>query len=204
MPIKKDKLIKAVAITTLFVIFFTITLSKQTHKAGYEQEISNPEEKNEENLDKEQEEGERFFESFILTYNSYRLGSTLNIENLYGYMDEEMIKKEKAKVSRLKEEYPAYKEFITVESNLKNSKVESYEKERLKIQISIEKTIIEGAFVPDPLGDENDEFILINKSGAIYEGNAKDLIKDSLEETFIITGSKQSGDWKISEIQKIS
>lgn len=206
MPTKKDKIMKAATIVTLFVIFSGMILSKQTHRTEYSPESLQQQTEDEENIQdaQEREEGKRLLESFLITYNSYRLGDMSNIESLYSSMDEEMAKKEKEKVARLKKEYAAYKEFITVESNLKNSKIINYEKERLTLQISIEKTIIEGAFVPDPLGNENDGFVLIGKNGVIYEGSIKDLMKSPAEEIFTITGSRESGNWKISEIQKVS
>ena len=201
----KSKITKAVAAITLFVIISGLIFSRTGENRRNSLHNPEPESSAEDvEIAQRKEEGKRFLESFLVAYNSYRIGDTSNIENLYSFMEAEMLIQEKEKVARLKKNYKEYEEFRSVEAEIQSTSIESYEQEILILQTTIKKTALNGAFVPDPEGDENDGFILLDRNGTVYSGGIEDLKEKEEMETYRITGSDGSGSWKVSEVQKIN
>ncbi|MFA7169240.1 MAG: hypothetical protein WC178_00060 [Candidatus Paceibacterota bacterium] len=205
---KENKHIKVIATITLFVIISGLIFFQDRKKESLpeknipEQSLQTDQENIE--IDQEQQEGKRFLESFILTYNSYQLGNVSNIESLYNFMSISLQKREKEKVARLKKTFGDYQGFLTVDSTTQQTIIESYEENKLTATVIIEKRTIEGAFVPGPEGNERDGFILVDKNGAKYEGNEENLLQSKKLETFRVIGKKESDNWIIEEFQKVN
>lgn len=210
---KNPKLLKIVAAITLLVILAGLIYSKTGGKvqnpAVQKQETNQQTTENNNQPqtieDKQsQEEGKRFLESFLVTYNSYRLGDASNVESLYPSMSADMLANEKEKVKKLKDDYGNYKGYITVQSEMKDSQIESADANAITLKVVLEESTIDGAFVPDPDSDKPDAMILVDRIGSRYSGNVSDLVSKKTLETFRIVGVKESDDWKVKEVQKIS
>lgn len=196
---------KMIALVTLFVVLVgLVTWQKSGPSADSPTPApatNIPEESAE--MKQSREEGQRLLESFLTTYNSYRLGDTSNLESLYGSMSPEMLTREQAKVARLRQA-PATAEYVTVESRVRQTELESSTAEELVLRITIEKTTSGGAYLPDPAGDADDSYILVDRYGAKFEGEADDLVLEKKDQTYRVTGNRKTGDWQVSEVQIIN
>ncbi|MDD3006864.1 MAG: hypothetical protein PHX30_04780 [Candidatus Pacebacteria bacterium] len=151
----------------------------------------------------DQEEGKRIMKSFILAYNSYRMGETSNLISLYPVMCAKLETTEKTKEETLRENFSDYDKYVTVESQDKKTTIESYDENKIVVEVTIEKVTWNGAIVPDPAGESN-KYKMIDQNGQVYSGDKDDLIEKIATETYRITGIKEASDWKVCEFQKIN
>lgn len=147
----------------------------------------------------DQEEGKRVMKSFTLTYNSYRMGDTSNITSLYPVMCAGLATAERTKAEALQKKFTDYHEYITVESQDTQTVMESYDENKIIVEVSIEKITWNGALAPD----DSDKFNLLDRNGQKYSGTKNDLIDKTVTEVYRVTGVKESSDWKVCEFQKI-
>lgn len=200
---KKAKLIKIIILVIICAIILVWFLSKNRKQ---EDSASLPAIQNNQSAQDKQdiEEGTRFAESFLTVYNSYRVGDTSNIEFLYDSMSTDMQAQEKERVAKLKTTFAGFQGYRTIESKIQQTETESFGDNRLILKITIEKNTIDGAFLPDPEGDINDAFVLVDRNGAKYSGSTEDLTISKQTEIYKVVSILETGDWKIIEVQKIN
>lgn len=148
----------------------------------------------------EKQKAENILSNFAIKYNSYTIGDFSNIESLYDLMTSELKKIEMVKVEEIRKQETEEK--ITVKSEFKGSNTIDFSENRIIANIVLSKQTYNGAFVADP-GNPNQK-ILIDKNGQRYEKDFSTLLagKDLI---FIqLTGIKENGEWKISNIKDIT
>lgn len=198
----QTKLIKVAAIIALFVIGASLLSYKGKNDSA---STATPQTKTESNPSAEdqndQAEGKRVLERFIVSYNSYRFGDTSNIILLYPVMCKSLETSEKAKVEILQRQFSTYDDYVSTETQSKKSEVESYTEDKMIIKVTIEKTTLNGAFIPNKNGTSGS---YVDKNGQTYTGSKNSLIEKTETETYRVTGIKESSDWKVCEFQKIN
>jgi len=199
----ESKIIKAAAIIALLVILISLIwgLGKEDKPASKPQNVRTEDTQSQDDSDKK--EGIRVAESFVSTYNTYRIGDVSNITALYPVMCSSLAASEKTKAEDLKVRYANYAKYVSAESQVTKSEVESYDEEKIVVIVTNQKTSLEGATIADRSGEEL-VYKLLDKNGNEYRGNKSDLVRGVATETYRVTGIKESSQWKICELQKIN
>lgn len=203
MAFEKDKstvlLMAIVLIVALGSIIF-IQYNRRSLKTGIEQN-NNPNTNTEKNG---KIEVESLLKSFVESYNSYTTGDFSNIESLYYMMDKNLIEEESQKIEILKKELGQNKSpYQTVQSNITEYKELQHKEKNIVAQISIEKLVSDGAYIPDPKSEDG-LLIFVDRDGNATEEKSYNYNTKKTSEAFQITATEENGEWKISQIQKIS
>ncbi len=197
---------KLTALTALFVILsnlVTVRPGDPSAPASGTPDISAEENALGADRESDKDEGERIMRSFISAYNSYRRGDVSNITSLYPAMCAEMEVSEKAKADSLRKQFADYREYATVESQIKESRVKSYDENRIVVRVIIEKITWNGALLPQA-GKEAGKYELVDKDGRPFSGDKYELKTEKETEAYEVTGIKEMAEWKVCGFEKVS
>jgi len=154
------------------------------------------------------EEIKNLAENFAEVYYSYTWGNFSNIESLYPFMTDGMLKMEKEKVKRMLNENKAKKRvYLTVEAKGERSDFIEYEKgvkASLRIKLKLKK--INGAWVTgmDISRPEISTTIFVNGDGKIYNGNIEELVVKVFFKDVDIYLNKQGTEWKVDRLEVVN
>lgn len=147
---------------------------------------------------------ESFLKNFVERYNTYSTGNSSNIEELYYAMTSEMKEMEMQKIEdRKKDATTNEKEYLTVKSTATEYKEIKKDEEMIAAEIIIEKITFDGAYVSDPESEEG-LIIFVDKQGNATDESSYELNARKVGEVFQIVAIRESGEWKIAQIQKAS
>ncbi|MDD3190192.1 MAG: hypothetical protein PHI66_00660 [Candidatus Pacebacteria bacterium] len=216
----KKNLINILVITLLSVVLIGLIFFKkegdeivpESEGGGEATQENGGEDKNEEErrvspkaIEKEQENGRLFAESFIAAYKSYTNGDFSSTESLYYMMTDEFQAEEATRIMRLRDTTLS-QEHKTVEAEVISSYVNyfDYQSKELLIRALVRKNFYKGVIVPSPTQENNDATKIIRADGTEYQGNFQDLLYATEEEVLEIVATKQANGWRIDSSTTIS
>jgi len=216
----KKNLINLLVIITLSFVLIGLTFfkkegdgitpenNKETEATeGEKVEIENKKERevSPKAIEKEQENGRLFIESFIAAHESYVYGDFSGTESLYYMLTDEFKAKETTRIMKLRE-MTTSQNHITVEAEVINSDIIyfDYETKKLSIRALVRKSFYNGVVISSPTQENKDATKIIRTDGIEYQGNFQDLLYNTEEESMEIVAIKQENGWKISDSITIS
>lgn len=202
----KSKLLKLVAALALFVILsglVTIRPDDPFGRSSATPGLSQEGEGLDADQESDQDEGERIMRSYAATYNSYRYGDVSNIASLYPNMCTDLETAERARVANLEKQFKDYRGYVTVESQVKESEVESYDENGIVVRVVLEKFTWNGALLPDAARGAG-AYRLVDKEGRPFSGDKYDLKEQTTTETYEVTGVKEMAEWKVCGFEKVN
>ena len=145
--------------------------------------------------DKEKNKIKAMAGNFASIYYSYSWGNFSNIKSQYGYMTDEMKNREKNKVEQMKKEIENQpQKYFTARAKLTDSTFISYSETKASLKINLSIDNFAGAIV------QRDTMVWVDERGDYYEGDAKNLIVNTVDKNVEIILIKIDDEWKVDEI----